>query len=71
MEGLTTLLEALRARHAEFLDRNWDSLSAEDAKRFTQIERDITAVNAALGKPAESFTPELRGSLERLQAALG
>ena len=70
MENLKSLLKLLEARHAEFLGRNWTSLSADDAKRFTQIERDIMSVQEALGSPRPTMTPELQGSIERLQASL-
>ena len=68
MEGLITLLDALKARHSEYFRKSWDSLSANDAKRFTQIERDIMAVNAALGKPERSLAPDLQVVLERFAA---
>ena len=68
MEGLVTLLDALKARHSEYFRKSWDSLSANDAKRFTQIERDIMAVNAALGKPERRLPPDLEVVLERLAA---
>jgi hypothetical protein len=68
MEGLVSLRNALEARHAEYFSRSWDSLSADDAKRFSQIERDIIAVNAALGKSEPKFSPDLEVVLERLSA---
>ena len=71
MESLADLLKALQARHADFLNRRWDSLSAEDAKKFTQIERDIRKVSAALGRPGTPIGPDLEESVTRLQATLG
>ncbi len=41
MPSLTDLLKALVAKHSMFFSQRWDSLSAADAKIFTQIERDI------------------------------
>ena len=69
MEGLVTLRNALAARHTEFFSRSWASLSADDAKRFSQLERDIMAVNAALGRAELRFSPDLEELLDRLTAA--
>ena len=71
MDNLVGLLKSLEARHAEFLKRNWASLSADDAKRFTQIERDILVVQDAIGTPQAPMTAELQGSIDRLRESLG
>ena len=70
MDNLVGLLKALEARHAEFLQRNWASLSADDAKRFTQIERDILVVQDALGRSHAPMPAELQGSIDRLRESL-
>ena len=70
MEDLTSLLEKLQARHSEFFSRCWDSLSVNDAKMFTQIERDIMAVQAALGSRDSSPLPDFRALLERLNQTM-
>ncbi len=70
MQSLTDLMKALQTRHAAFFNRRWDSLSAEDAKQFTQLERDMMAVAAALGRDRAEAAPDLQASIERLQARL-
>ena len=66
MDGLAKLLSTLEARHSKFFAKSWDSLSIDAAKGFTQIERDIISVNAALGRPEPTFSPDLQVVLERL-----
>ncbi len=68
MRTLADLLKALETRHAEFFESRWDSLSAEDAKRFAQIERDMMQVRVALGQPGrEMMTRDLQECIDRLK----
>lgn len=68
MPDLTTLLTELKARHKEYFLRRWDSLSANDAKAFSQLERDIAAVVAALGADEVPEPPDLQAIIARLEA---
>ena len=68
MQNLADLLKVLRAQHAEFLDSRWDLLSADDAKRFNQIERDIAEVAELLGTSGVQTTPGLQQCIEPLRA---
>ena len=64
------MLDFLENRHAEFFSTNWDELSADDAKRFAQIERDIIEVRAAFENPNSSQMPEFDALLHRLEAKM-
>jgi hypothetical protein len=69
MQDVADLLRALQARHADFLNSRWDWLSADDAKTFIQIERNIMEIRAALGRPGRAMTPDLQQCIERLEAS--
>jgi len=69
MEGLVTFHAALKPHHSDVFSRSRESPSSNDPKRFTQIERDIIAVSAALGRPERRLAPDLQVVLERFAAS--
>ncbi len=67
MYHVAELLEVLQTRHAEFLNTRWDLLSADNAKRFIHIERDMMEIRGVLGQPWCQIPPDVQQCIERIR----